>query len=218
MQTPSTSTFNTSDGVTMNQPLPPDTFIHYKNTLTDVYAFIMNQNPPVYRNGYWHYELYTSQGVELQMCSEEHMTVVIDHLPNQQNKPTPTPSINPPVVQTPPRVSSSASVQQHQQHNTSSYSLQYQRICNQRQQQQPSTSFNPSHCRKWTSGTTENDFEYPIGTTPKSIWADALLKHSAKWDLDKVKGVDDLPGLWHTLQVRLEAYNIFLKKYISKEI
>ena len=202
------ATFNTSDGVNMNQPLPPDTFVHYKDKITDVYAFIMNQHPPTFQNGYWHYEIYTSQGVELQQCSEQFMTVVIDHLPNQQhttsstNSTTPPP---PPVAQTPPRVQSTAH---------SNYSSPYQRICN--QHRQTSTNMqnqNNRQARRHWNPPSENEFEYPIGSVPCSIWADTLLKHSSKWDLDKVKSVDDLPGLWHTLQVRLEAYNIHLKKY-----
>jgi hypothetical protein len=58
----------------------------------------------------------------------------------------------------------------------------------------------------------QNEFIYPIGTEPQSVWSSTLQKYGKDWDLT-IASVNDIQAFYNNLQNMLSKYHIYLQPY-----
>ena len=180
-------------------PMQPDTLIHYKNeTTSDVTGFIMNEREPTYKNGYWHYDIFTAKGINMRDCSEKYMNIVTEKIGQDINHNTDQPDIG------------FDNITRHPSSYTSPLKKQHMR-----------SMVNKLHVKSNPYMPRElqaDEFEFPIGSKPITVYANDLTKAAAKWDL-KLRYESDLRGSYERLQTRLALFNIYLIDYdiISKD-
>lgn len=57
-----------------------------------------------------------------------------------------------------------------------------------------------------------NEFIYPIGTEPRTVWSQSLVKYGKQWHL-QISDREGLITFYNTLHNMLSEYNIFIKPY-----
>ena len=177
--------FNNIKGIlkeTRPTPLIADTAIQYKDALHKITGFI-KPDKPTFEDGHWHYNIYSYGGTEINHCSDKFITVYKDEiLENDQHHNHHEDYKSDP---TPPKSITSP-------YDDRRYG-----------------STNPT---KRSRPLGANEMEYPLGTDPKSIWTESLIKYGKHWDI-KVNSIDDIRGFYDTMQNRLSEYHIYLIPY-----
>ena len=166
-------------------PLPIDTGIHYKDPLHDIFGLIMGDNPPEFKNGYWHHDICTINGTHLQNCSEEHMNVRADITPASIKK---RPS------------------NQRSHYNRVDHDLTNDDPFEDEEFTRPwAKSESPNRRLK------SNEFIYPHGNDPKYVLTAYLIRQAEKWNIS----LDELGirQFYEFLKSRCMQYNIFLREY-----
>jgi hypothetical protein len=183
---------------TIDEPPPAlkcDTMIHYKNkNITDITGYIMNERDPTFKNGYWHYDIFTAKGACMRDCSQKYMTIVQEIIGNDITTdiplavppPPPEPTRRPPTYDSPLKRFKMKGMVNKINFN-------------------PSSSYGPRALQP-------DEFEYPIGSKPMTVYANDLTKAAAKWDL-KLRHETDLRGSYERLQTRMALFNIYLIDY-----
>ena len=188
---PPTSTFNATP------PYLPDTAVKYTKDLYKVYGYIMNTKAPTLENGKWYFEIFSMNGTTIDHCCEDHIEILEDQIPHNSIDHTSTtnaPKISKifappsPLDETPPRPTAI---------------------------KQENNDF-LTHHKPWL-GTpnrrlAENEFEYPLGSTPATVNGQQLLKHAEKWKF-VLNSALDLRGFYDQLQILLRNYKIYLRDY-----
>jgi hypothetical protein len=177
-------------------PIAPDTMVHFKSPTTDITGHIMNLREPTFKNGYWHYDIYTAKEQELTSCSGKYIHPVVEQIgPDiKENQPT----------------------HQHQQPISHYFDTAPQMAPRYESPHRRKRSQSHQHEQR-TMGTTlrqleQHEFIYPLGTKPTTVWTNDLNKAAAKWKL-KLRDENDLRTAYERLQTRLSSYNVWLIEY-----
>ena len=177
-------------------PIKPDTLVHYKNDKSsDITGFIMNEREPIYKYGYWHHDLFTAKGAKLNNCSEQYMTTVTEEIGHEDA------NIQPNDI---PSTTELDHIARHPNAYSSPLKKHKMRGMMNKMSYHP-TPYMPRELQP-------DEFEYPIGTKPITVYVNDLTKAAAKWDI-KLRYEADLRGSYERLQTRLALFNIYLIDY-----
>jgi hypothetical protein len=191
-------------------PYQRDDPVIYEDDINSFIGFISNENgPPVFKDRHWFYDIYSNGGVTMKMCSDQYIQPYKDTLTQaksprikQPNSPSPpSPPTSMPVV--PPYQNAPREPPFH-----SSY-----QPTNAKQQQSFGSQLHHTQNPRYVQRTLNfNEFVYPAGTPPKSVWTSQMCKNAEHWGL-KVDNDNELYQFYTTLQNMVTESNIFIKPY-----
>lgn len=185
------------DNDKVHTPFKADTMVHYKNaTISDITGYIMNEQAPTFKDGYWHYDIFTAKGACMRNCSEQYMTLVQEKIGADINKDE---TIIEPTIIEPP----SEPTRRPPTYDSPLKKFKMKGMINK-------LHFNPTSYSP--RALQPDEFEYPIGSKPMTVYANDLTKAAAKWDI-KLRYESDLRGSYERLQTRMALFNIYLIDY-----